>query len=96
MKIEVLDEDGKKIKLYVPLFRAMAGVAAGAIHKYAKAGIEQASSEDESLQEAIEKMPNKQEIKRFLSAAIVILKKHKGLVLVEVEDHGGEHVKITI
>ena len=96
MKIEIVDEDGKKIKLHVPLFRGMAGIAAGAIHKYTKVGLEQASPENESVQEAIEKMPNKKEIKHVLSAAIGILKKHKGLVLVEVEDHGGEHVKITI
>ena len=96
MKIEVLDEDGKKIRLYVPLFRAMAGVAAGAIHKYTKVGLGQASPENEPLQKTIEKTPNKAEIKHFLSAAIGILKKHKGLVLVEVEGHDGERVKITI
>ena len=90
MKIEIVDEDGKKIKLHVPLFRGMAGIAAGAIHKYTKVGLKQ------EKQEASEKQPNKKEIKHFLSAAIGILKKHKGLVLVEVEDHGGEHVKITI
>jgi hypothetical protein len=90
MKIEIVDEDGKKIKLHVPLFRGMAGIAAGAICKYTGVDLKQ------EKQEASEKQPSKQEVKRFLSAAIGILKKHKGLVLVEVEDHGGEHVKITI
>ena len=49
-----------------------------------------------SMQEHIDNLPSKKELKEFFSKSIEILKEHKGLVLVEVADHEGDHIKITL
>ena len=48
------------------------------------------------LKEQIDNLPSKKELKNFFAKSIGILKEHKGLVLVEVADSGGDHVKITL
>ena len=49
-----------------------------------------------SMQWQIDNLPSKKELKEFFSKSIEILKEHKGLVLVEVADHEGDYVKITL
>ena len=49
-----------------------------------------------AMQEHVDNLPSKKELKEFFSKSIEILKEHKGLVLVEVADSGGDHVKITL
>ena len=49
-----------------------------------------------TMQEHIDNLPSKKELKEFFSKSIEILKEHKGLVLVEVADHEGDHIKITL
>lgn len=49
-----------------------------------------------AMQEHIDNLPSKKELKEFFSKSIEILKEHKGLVLVEVADHEGDHIKITL
>ena len=49
-----------------------------------------------AMQEHVDNLPSKKELKEFFSKSIEILKKHKGLVLVEVADHEGDHIKITL
>ena len=49
-----------------------------------------------AMQEHIDNLPSKKELKEFFSKSIEILKEHKGLVLVEVADHEGDYVKITL
>ena len=49
-----------------------------------------------SMQEHVDNLPSKKELKEFFSKSIEILKEHKGLVLVEVADHEGDHIKITL
>ena len=59
--------------------------------------IEDMDEEDiNSMQEHVDNLPSKKELKEFFSKSIEILKEHKGLVLVEVADSGGDHVKITL
>ena len=48
------------------------------------------------MQEHVDNLPAKKELKEFFSKSIEILKEHKGLVLVEVADHEGDHIKITL
>ena len=50
----------------------------------------------DTSQEQLDNLPSKKELKNFLSKGIGILKEHKGLVLVEVADHEGDHIKITL
>ena len=49
-----------------------------------------------SMQEHVDNLPSKKELKEFFSKSIEILKEHKGLVLVEVADSDGDYVKITL
>ena len=105
MKIEIAEEGGKKKTLYIPLFKPMAGIVAWAMNKNRKnfLGYVKEESDEEEIkigidtsQEQLDKLPSKKELKNFLSKGIGILKEHKGLVLVEVADHEGDHIKITL
>ena len=105
MKIEIAGEGGKKKTLYIPLFKPMAGIVAWAMNKNRKnflGYINEESDEEEikigidTSQEQLDKLPSKKELKNFLSKGIGILKEHKGLVLVEVADHDGDYIKITL
>ena len=59
--------------------------------------IEDMDEEDiNSMQEHVDNLPSKKELKEFFSKSIEILKEHKGLVLVEVADSDGDYVKITL
>ncbi|MBR7162729.1 MAG: hypothetical protein IKD35_02015 [Clostridia bacterium] len=59
--------------------------------------IEDMKEEDiNSMQEHVDNLPSKKELKEFFSKSIEILKEHKGLVLVEVADSDGDYVKITL
>ena len=98
MKIAVASESGRKIKLYIPLWESFAGIGAnflcGGMNKWLSyADID---SVEMGIDENEANMPSKKELKRFLKEAMAILKNHKGLVLVEVQDHDGDYVKITL
>ena len=105
MKIEIAEAGGKKRTLHIPLFKPMAGIVAWAMNKNRQnflGYVNEESDEEENKigidtsQEQLDNLPSKKEIKAFFAEAIAILKQHKGLVLVEVEDHDGDYVKITL
>ena len=98
MKIEIAPESGRKIKLYIPLWESLAGIGAkvmcGGMNKW----LSYADIDDIEIgiEENASNMPSKKELKGFLKESISILKNHKGLELVEVEDHDGDCIKITL
>ena len=105
MKIEIAEAGGKKRTLHIPLFKPMAGIVAWAMENNKEKFIGYVNDEKDeedikvgigAMEEQFVKLPSKKEIKAFFAEAIAILKQHKGLVLVEVEDHDGDYVKITL
>ena len=101
MKIEIAEEGGKKKTLYIPLFKPMAGIVAWAMNKNRKKFLGYVNEEEikigiDTSQEQLDNLPSKKELKEFFSKSIEILKEHKGLVLVEVADHDGDYIKITL
>ena len=105
MKIEIAPESGKKRTIHVPLTKSLAGIVAWAMNKNRQnfLGYVKEESDEEEIkigidtsQEQLDNLPSKKELKNFLSKSIGILKEHKGLVLVEVADHEGDHIKITL
>ena len=105
MKIEVAPESGKKRTIHVPLTKSLSGIVAWAMNKNRQnfLGYVKEESDEEEIkigidtsQEQLDKLPSKKELKNFLSKGIGILKEHKGLVLVEVADHEGDHIKVTL
>ena len=101
MKIEIAGEGGKKKTLYIPLFKPMAGIVAWAMNKNRQNFLGYVNEEEikigiDTSQEQLDNLPSKKELKEFFSKSIEILKEHKGLVLVEVEDHDGDYIKITL
>lgn len=101
MKIEIAPESGKKKTIHVPLTKSLAGIAAWAMNKNRQNFLGYVKEEETKIgidtsQEQLDKLPSKKELKNILSKSIGILKEHKGLVLVEVADHEGEHIKITL
>ena len=101
MKIEIAGEGGKKKTLYIPLFKPMAGIVAWAMNKNRKNFLGYVNEEEikigiDTSKEQLDNLPSKKELKEFFSKSIEILKEHKGLVLVEVADHDGDYIKITL
>lgn len=105
MKIEIAEAGGKKRTLHIPLFKPMAGIVAWAMNKNRQnflGYVNEESDEEENKigidtsQEQLDNLPSKKELKEFFSKSIEILKEHKGLVLVEVADHDGDYIKITL
>ena len=101
MKIEVAPESGKKKTIHVPLTKSLAGLVAWAMNKNRQNFLGYVNEEEikigiDTSQEQLDNLPSKKELKNFLSKSIGILKEHKGLVLVEVEDHDGDYIKITL
>jgi guanylate kinase len=82
--------------LYIPLWKSFAGIGASVLCKGKNLTIDEDSAEE--IEDYIDKenQPTKKEMKKFLAEAIEVLKHHKGLELVEVEDAEGTHVKITL
>ena len=101
MKIEVAPESGKKRTIHVPLTKSLAGIVAWAMNKNRQNFLGYVNEEEikigiDTSQEQLDNLPSKKELKNFLSKGIGILKEHKGLELVEVADHDGDHIKITL
>ena len=101
MKIEVAPESGKKRTIHVPLTKSLAGIVAWAMNKNRQNVLGYVNEEEikigiDTSQEQLDNLPSKKELKNFLSKCIGILKEHKGLELVEVADHEGDHIKITL
>ena len=105
MKIEIAEAGGKKRTLHIPLFKPMAGIVAWAMNKNRQSFLgyvnEESDEEENEIvidtsQEQLDNLPSKKEIKAFFAEAIAILKQHKGIVFVEVADHDGDHIKITL
>lgn len=101
MKIEVAPESGKKRTIHVPLTKSLAGLVAWAMNKNRQNFLGYVNEEEikigiDTSQEKLDNLPSKKELKEFFSKSIEILKEHKGLVLVEVADHEGDHIKITL
>ena len=101
MKIEVAPESGKKRTIHVPLTKSLAGLVAWAMNKNRKNFLGYVNEEEikigiDTSQEQLDNLPSKKELKEFFSKSIEILKEHKGLVLVEVADHDGDYIKITL
>lgn len=105
MKIEIAEAGGKKRTLHIPLFKSMAGIVAWAMENNKKNFIGYVNDEKDeedikvgigATEEQFVNLPSKKEIKAFFAEAIGILKGYKGLVLVEVDDHEGDYVKIIL
>ena len=101
MKIEIAPESGKKRTIHVPLTKSLSGIVAWAMNKNRKKFLGYVNEEEikigiDTSQEQLDNLPSKKELKEFFSKSIEILKEHKGLVLVEVADHEGDHIKITL
>ena len=99
MKILIREGGGKKRKLSIPLLKSFAGIAASVMCSNKSKMEEWVDNEDMSAIRAYteqENLPSKKEVRAFLTKAIEILKRHKGLELVEVEDGKGDYVRITL
>ena len=105
MKIEIAPESGKKRTIHVPLTKSLSGIVAWAMNKNRQnfLGYVKEESDEEEIkigidtsQEQLDNLPSKKELKEFFSKSIEIIKEHKGLVLVEVADHDGDYIKITL
>ena len=99
MKVVIKEKDGIKIKLHIPFWKSFAGIGARIIcsNRGKNSNVIDECAGDE-IEEYIDKddLPSREEMKKFLSQAIEILKQYKGLELLEVLDSDGDYVKITL
>ena len=91
----------QKKTIHVPLTKSLAGTVAWAMNRNRQNFLGYVNEEEikigiDTSQEQLDNLPSKKELKEFFSKSIEILKEHKGLVLVEVADHEGDHIKITL